>query len=242
MVFSLLLFVLIFVSQYGMLYCRHIARLSMVSLYFLFVIHFYTVTSLIYSLSLLLHFSSHFHSSIFIPFLLIFVFVKIVFNMEPLLDMSLVQVTFSLLVGTCPQCTMFSYRQVPKRGYIIDFYHDGWWFGSISVTFSPNYHTRFTSWPNHLLCHFTTHPLSTCYVFFICQISLNTMLQQNTMLQWNAAGATAGLGRSAPALLRSADGPHLSEITWFMLHTKYHAAAEYHVAAKYHVAFFVGLA
>ena len=43
------------------------------------------------------------------------------------------------------------------------------------------------------------------------------------------------------ALLRSTDGPHLSEITWFMLHdianhTKYHAAAEYHVATKYHVA------
>ena len=114
---------------------------------------------------------------------------------------------------------MNSYRLVvPKRGCMPDFFHVGWWFGSISVTFSPNYHTRFTSLPNHLLCYFPTHCPSTYCVFFICQIStfsnyfwdlifvsiwwLDTIFRSDTLLQCNAAaaeyhaGATAGLGAS----------------------------------------------
>ena len=164
---------------------------------------------------------------------------------------------------------MNSYRLVvPKRGYMPDFFHVGWWFGSISVTFSPNYHTRFTSLPNHLPCYFPTHCPSTYCVFFICQIStfssyfwglifvsiwwLDTIFHSDTLLQCNAAAAKRrcnetplGLQRAwalRAALLRSTDGPHFSEITWFMLHdianhTKYHAAAEYHVAVTYHITY-----
>ena len=91
---------------------------------------------------------------------------------------------------------MISYRlSVPKRGYMPDFYHVGWWFGSISVTFSPNYHTRFTSWPNHLLCYFPTHRPSTYCVFYICQMSIQSfrldLVLLKGFLSWISANLVA---------------------------------------------------
>ena len=91
---------------------------------------------------------------------------------------------------------MNSYRLlVPKRGYMPDIYHVGWWFGSISVTFSPNYHTRFTSWPNHLLCYFPTHRPSTYCVFYICQMSIQIfrldLVLVKGFLSWISANLVA---------------------------------------------------
>ena len=57
----------------------YVALLSMVSLYFLFLVHLHTVTYLVYSPTLLLHFSSYFHSFISLPLPLDFRFCQKLF-------------------------------------------------------------------------------------------------------------------------------------------------------------------